>query len=311
MPPPAPKTPNHRRKTLATPQPAKAKAPQGATPAKTKATGLLAQDAASAEVATPAQSRVVLVERPAEGVALVRLHRPEATNALSLELQHQLAQAFTDLAGDDTVRCIVLTGGEQVFAAGGDIRSMVEATPVDILQRHTERLWAPIQHCPKPVIAAVCGYAFGGGAELAMHCDITIAGEGASFAQPEIRIGIMPGIGGTQRLVRAVGKFNALRMLLTGRPVTAEEARVMGLVSLVVPDAQVMEEALAMARTIAGMPPLAAQQIKEVVLAGLDAPLETALMLERKANQLLFATRDQKEGMQAFIDKRRPRFEGR
>ena len=254
---------------------------------------------------------MVLIERPSEGVAVVRLHRPEATNALSLELQCQLAEAFTELAGDQAVRCIVLTGGDQVFAAGGDIRTMVDATPVDILQRHTERLWAPIQHCPKPVIAAVCGYAFGGGAELAMHCDIIIAGEGASFAQPEIRIGIMPGIGGTQRLVRAVGKFNAMRMLLTGRPVTAEEARVMGLVSLVVPDAQVLEEALSMARTIASMPPLAAQQIKEVVLAGMDASLDTALMLERKANQLLFATRDQKEGMQAFIDKRKPRFEGR
>ena len=255
--------------------------------------------------------RDVLVQRPAEGVALVRLHRPEATNALSLRLQGQLAEAFTALAADDTVRCIVLTGGDQVFAAGGDIRSMVEATPVDILQRHTERLWAPIQQCPKPVIAAVCGYAFGGGAELAMHCDIIVAGQGASFAQPEIRIGIMPGIGGTQRLVRAVGKFNAMRMLLTGRPVSAEEARVMGLVSLVVPDERVQDEAVAMAATIAGMPPLAVQQIKEVVLAGMDASLEAALMLERKANQLLFATRDQKEGMQAFLDKRKPRYEGR
>ena len=282
-------------------------APSGHTPSS----GLQVTNAQGLEATSSDAGRVVLIERPSEGVALVRLHRPEATNALSLELQHQLAQAFTELAHDDAVRCIVLTGGEQVFAAGGDIRSMVEATPVDILQRHTERLWAPIQHCPKPVIAAVCGYAFGGGAELAMHCDIIIAGEGASFAQPEIRIGIMPGIGGTQRLVRAVGKFNAMRMLLTGRPITADEAQVMGLVSLVVPDPQVLEEALAMARTIAGMPPLAAQQIKEVVLAGLDAPLETALMLERKANQLLFATRDQKEGMQAFIDKRKPRFEGR
>ena len=253
----------------------------------------------------------LLVTRPADGVAQVRLHRPQATNALSPSLQTALAQAFAELSADETVRCIILTGGEQVFAAGGDIHSMVNATPVDILQRHTERLWAPIQQCPKPVIAAVCGYAFGGGAELAMHCDIIIAGEGASFAQPEIRIGIMPGIGGTQRLVRAVGKFNAMRLLLTGRPVTAEEARVMGLVSLVVPDAQVQDEALTMARTIAGMPPLAAQQIKEVVLAGMDASLETALMLERKANQLLFATQDQKEGMQAFIDKRKPKFEGR
>ena len=253
----------------------------------------------------------LIVERPQPGVALVRLNRPEATNALSLPLQALLSQTFTALGADPEVRCIVLTGGEKVFAAGGDIHSLLDAGPIDILERHTERVWAPIQHCPKPVIAAVCGYAFGGGAELAMHCDIIVAGEGASFAQPEIRIGIMPGIGGTQRLVRAVGKFNAMKMLLTGRPVAAREAQAMGLVCEVVADAEVIPHALGLAATIAGMPPLAAQQIKEVVLAGLDAPLETALALERKANQLLFATRDQKEGMQAFIDKRKPRFEGR
>ncbi|WP_119155880.1 enoyl-CoA hydratase [Caldimonas tepidiphila] len=253
----------------------------------------------------------VLVSYEGEGVALVRLNRPEATNALSLTLQAQLGKAFEELSADARVRAIVLTGGPQVFAAGGDIKGLLEAGPVEILQRHTERVWAPIERCPKPVIAAVCGYAYGGGAELAMHCDIIVAGQGASFAQPEIRIGIMPGIGGTQRLVRAVGKFNAMRLLLTGRPVGAEEARVMGLVSLVVPDEQVQDEALKMARGIAAMPPLAAMQIKEVVLAGVDASLEAALMLERKANQLLFATRDQKEGMQAFIDKRKPRFEGR
>ena len=253
----------------------------------------------------------VIVERPHEGVALVRLNRPEATNALSLSLQALLSETFTALSADDDVRCIVLTGGEQVFAAGRDIKGLQGAGPIDILQRHTERVWAPIERCPKPIIAAVCGYAFGGGAELAMHCDIIIAGQGASFAQPEIRIGIMPGIGGTQRLVRAVGKFNAMRMLLTGKPVSADEARMMGLVSLVLPDAEVMDEALKMARTIADMPPLAVAQIKEVVLAGMDASLDTALMLERKANQLLFATRDQKEGMQAFVDKRKPKFEGR
>ena len=253
----------------------------------------------------------LIVERPQPGVALVRLNRPEATNALSLPLQALLSQTFTALGADPEVRCIVLTGGEKVFAAGGDIHSLLDAGPIDILERHTERVWAPIQHCPKPVIAAVCGYAFGGGAELAMHCDIIVAGEGASFAQPEIRIGIMPGIGGTQRLVRAVGKFNAMKMLLTGRPVSAREAQAMGLVCDVVADVEVLEHALSMARTIAAMPPLAAQQIKEVVLAGVDASLETALALERKANQLLFATRDQKEGMQAFIDKRKPRFEGR
>lgn len=281
------------------------------TPTMRATTRLLRHEMKRKSPSQPAARREVLVERPEPGVALVRLNRPEATNALSLTLQAQLAQAFVELTADDAVRCIVLTGGDQVFAAGGDITSLQDAGPIDIMQRHTERVWAPIEHCPKPVIAAVCGYAFGGGAELAMHCDVIIAGEGASFAQPEIRIGIMPGIGGTQRLVRAVGKFNAMRMLLTGKPVKAAEARLMGLVSQVVPDEEVLAEALAMARTIAGMPPLAAMQIKEVVLAGVDASLGAALMLERKANQLLFATRDQKEGMQAFVAKRKPKFEGR
>jgi enoyl-CoA hydratase/carnithine racemase len=253
----------------------------------------------------------ILVQYPEAGVALVLLNRPDATNALSLSLQAQLADAFAALSNDPAVRVIVLTGGNKVFAAGGDIKSMSEAGPIDILQRHTERVWAPIERCPKPVIAAVCGYAYGGGSELAMHCDIIIAGTNASFAQPEIRIGIMPGIGGTQRLVRAVGKFNAMRILLTGRPISAQEALMMGLASLVVPDDEVLPEALKMASVIAAMPPLAAMQIKEVVLAGMDASLEAALMLERKANQLLFATRDQKEGMQAFIEKRKPKYEGR
>ena len=256
-------------------------------------------------------NKEVLVSYPQDGVAVVLLNRPEATNALSLPLQDLLSEAFTMLGADDSVRCIVLTGGDKVFAAGGDILGLLEADPIEIMQRHTELVWAPLEQCPKPVIAAVCGYAYGGGSELAMHCDIIIAGEAASFAQPEIRIGIMPGIGGTQRLVRAVGKFNAMRILLTGRPISAHEAQVMGLVSLVVPDDEVMTEALKMAGQIAAMPPLAARQIKEVVLAGVDASLATALMLERKANQLLFATRDQKEGMQAFVDKRKPSFEGR
>ena len=253
----------------------------------------------------------LLIERPLDGVALLRMNRPEAANALSLSMQDSLSKAFTQLSADDSVRVIILTGGEKVFAAGGDIKSMDGCGAIDIMKRHTERVWAPIERCPKPVIAAVCGFALGGGAELAMHCDIILAGEGASFSQPEIRIGIMPGIGGTQRLVRAVGKFNAMRMLLTGQAVSAQEARLMGLVSQVVPDAELLEAALKMAKTIAAMPPLAAMQIKEVVLAGADASLEAALMLERKANQLLFATRDQKEGMQAFIEKRKPVFEGR
>ena len=260
----------------------------------------------SADAVPPA-----LLERPEDGIAVVRLHRPEATNALSLELQALLSQMFAELGADPSVRCIVLTGGDKVFAAGGDIHSMAGGGPIGIHPRHTERVCAPIQHCPKPVIAAICGYAYGGGCELAMLADILIAGEGARFCQPEIRIGIMPGIGGTQRLVRAVGKAKAMRMALTGRPITAQEAWVAGLVSEIVPDAEVMSTALDMARTIAAMPPLAAEQIKEVILAGMDAPLEAALALERKANALLFASRDQKEGMQAFIEKRPPVFEGR
>ncbi|HEU0197562.1 MAG TPA: enoyl-CoA hydratase [Nevskiaceae bacterium] len=256
-------------------------------------------------------SREVLVERSEEGVAVVRLNRPQVTNALSLTLTAQLAEAFTQLTDDDSVRCIVLTGGGDVFAAGGDITTLIDADPIEIMNRHTELVWAPLERCPKPVIAAVCGYALGGGCELVMHCDIVIAGNGAQFGQPEIRIGIMPGIGGTQRLVRAVGKFNAMKMLLTGRPVTADAALRMGLVSEVVPDAEVLPTTLKLARLIARMPPLAVRQIKEVVLAGMDASLETALMLERKANQLLFATQDQKEGMRAFVEKRRPEFQGR
>lgn len=258
-----------------------------------------------------AEERSVLIDHPAEGVARLRLNRPAVNNALSLELQALLARYFSELADDASVRCILLTGGEQVFAAGGDISSMAGVGPIEILQRHTERVWAPIQHCPKPVIAAVCGYAYGGGCELAMHADIIIAGRSARFSQPEIRIGIMPGIGGTQRLVRAVGKAKAMQMALTGRPISAEEACIAGLVSEVVADEQVQEHALEQARLIAAMPPLAAEQIKEVILAGMDASLEAGLALERKANALLFASRDQKEGMQAFLDKRRPAFEGR
>jgi enoyl-CoA hydratase/carnithine racemase len=260
---------------------------------------------------SPGEETPLLLEHPAPGVALLRLNRPQATNALSLELQAQLSQRFTELAADDSVRCIVLTGGDKVFAAGGDINSMAGVGPIEITQRHTERVWGPIQHCPKPVIAAVCGYAYGGGCELAMHADIIVAGEGARFCQPEIRIGIMPGIGGTQRLVRAIGKVKAMRMALTGKPISAHEAWTAGLVSDLVADAEVIPTAIKLASEIASMPPLAVEQVKECILLGMDASLEAALALERRANALLFASRDQKEGMQAFIEKRPPQFEGR
>ncbi|MCW8193194.1 enoyl-CoA hydratase [Proteobacteria bacterium 005FR1] len=253
---------------------------------------------------------LLVMDRPHPGVARLRLNRPDVANALSLEVQKLLSDRFAELGTDPEVRCIVLTGGDKVFAAGGDISTMAGVGPIDIVQRHTERLWAPIQHCPQPVIAAVCGYAYGGGCELAMHADIIIAGESAKFCQPEIRIGIMPGIGGTQRLVRAVGKAKAMQMALTGKPITARDAWLAGLVSEVVEDSRVQDHALEQAELIANMPPLAAEQIKEVILAGMDASLEAGLALERKANAILFASRDQKEGMQAFIEKRKPEFKG-
>ncbi|MDG1123053.1 MAG: enoyl-CoA hydratase [Glaciecola sp.] len=257
------------------------------------------------------QEPVVILSFPEDGVAELRLNRPHATNALSLELQTLLSEHFLALADNPSVRCILLTGGDKVFAAGGDITGLIDADPIEIYQRHTERLWAPIEQCPKPVVAAVNGYAFGGGCELAMLADIIIAGKSASFCQPEIAIGIMPGIGGTQRLVRAVGKAKAMQMALTGKPISAHDAWIAGLVSELCEDEDVHAQALANCRRIARMPPLAAEQIKEVILAGMDAPLASAMALERKANAILFASQDQREGMQAFLEKRHPKFMGK
>lgn len=253
----------------------------------------------------------VILEHPEAGVAVVRLNRPEVKNALNLTVRQLLAEYFARLGNDAATRCIVLTGGDSVFAAGADIRDMADRSAMEMMLRNTHLLWRAIAICPKPVIAAVNGYAWGGGCELAMHADIIIAGESASFCQPEIKVGIMPGAGGTQRLTRAVGKFQAMKMCLTGQPVSARDALAMGLASEVTPDAETMETALKMAKSIAAMPPLAAMQIKEAVLAGQDASLETGLMLERKAFQLLFASEDQKEGMHAFLEKRKPQYQGK
>lgn len=253
----------------------------------------------------------VILEYPSEGVALLRIIRPEARNALNFAVRQQLAEHFRALSLDDGVRCIVLTGGKDFFVAGADIKDMVESSPVEMMLRKIHLLWQPIAICPKLVIAAVNGYAWGAGCELAMHADIIIAGENASFAQPEIKVGIMPGAGGTQRLTRAVGKFLAMRMILTGKPVSGREAFAMGLCSEVVPDEEVQDAALKMAALIAGMPPLAVTQVKEVVLAGQDMSLDSAMLLERKAFHILFDSRDQKEGMKAFLEKRKPVYEGR
>jgi enoyl-CoA hydratase len=254
---------------------------------------------------------ILLSETAAPGVALLRINRPEAKNALNRDLRAKLAERFQALGADPEIRAIVLTGNEEAFAAGADIRDVAEADAIDMMTRPTEHHWRAIQTCPKPIIAAVRGFALGGGCELAMHCDIIVAGENASFGQPEVKIGIIPGAGGTQRLTRAVGKFKAMKMVLLGEPVTAREAESMGLVSELVPDDEVLDRAIALAKKISYLPPLAVRQIKEVLLAGQDASLDTALMLERKSFQLLFASEDQKEGMRAFLEKRRPSYKGK
>ena len=254
---------------------------------------------------------VVLVERPAEAVALIRINRPEARNALNMEVRRLIAQRLMEVAEEPAVRCIVITGNDKAFAAGADIKEMANIGTIEMLQRGTLKLWRTISNCPKPVIAAVNGFALGGGCELAMTCDIIIAGESAKFGQPEVKIGIIPGGGGTQRLARAVGKYKAMRYVLTGDIFDARAAYEMGLVSELVPDAEVEKRAIEMAKQIAELPPLAIEQAKEAVLRGMDASLETGLALETKAIQLLFSSEDQKEGMAAFIEKRKPRFTGR
>ncbi|HBO4952317.1 enoyl-CoA hydratase [Pseudomonas aeruginosa] len=256
-------------------------------------------------------SPVVLLEFPAADIALLRLNRPQARNALNDQVRQRLASHFQTLGADPAIRVIVLTGDSRCFAAGADLRDLSTSTAIGLYGRHGERYWEAIARCPKPVIAAVNGFALGGGCELAMHCDLIVAGESAQFAQPEIKVGVMPGAGGTQRLVRAVGKFQALRMLFTGCLVKAPQALAMGLVSEVVADESTLARALELATEIARLPPLAVAQIKEVVLAGADLPLNSALALERKAFQLLFDSQDQKEGMHAFLEKRPPNYQGK
>jgi enoyl-CoA hydratase/carnithine racemase len=253
---------------------------------------------------------LVVTTRGADGVALVQINRPEALNALNMATRRALASAFTALHDDPDVRCVVLTGDDRAFAAGADLKEFAEATPVEIVKRRAERYWNAVAETPQPVIAAVRGYALGGGLELAMACDLIVVGEGAQLGQPEIKVGIMPGAGGTQRLTRAVGKFNAMRMCLTGAPVSGADAYRMGLACALVPDAEVLETAMKLAAGIARLPPLAVRAVKEAVVTGADASLGAAMALERKAFQLLFATADRTEGMAAFLEKRRPDFRG-
>lgn len=255
-------------------------------------------------------SDLILEERRETGTILLRLNRPESRNALSADLRKALTQRFAALYDDPEARCVIVTGDERAFVAGADLKDMARMGTAEITRSNVRRMWQVIAQCPIPFIAAVRGVAFGGGCELAMHADIIIAGETAKFAQPEIKVGIMPGGGGTQRLPRAIGKFKAMKMMLTGDPITGREAFDMGLASECVPDAEVLDRALDLADQIAAMPPLAARRIKEVVLAGQDSSLDAGLMLERRTFDTLFDTADKSEGMSAFIEKRKPEFKG-
>jgi len=244
-------------------------------------------------------------------VGICRLNRPDVLNALSLDLMKQLTAALETFDADPAIHVICLTGSEKVFAAGADIKDMAPASPVDMYTTNQFARWERIRKISKPIVAGVCGYALGGGCELAMHCDIIIAAESAKFGQPEINIGVMPGAGGTQRLTRAVGKALAMDVILSGRFLTAEEALRFGLVSRVVPDERCLNEALSLARQLTQKPPLALRLAKDAVLKAHETSLSQGLEYERKLFYLLFATEDQREGMTAFLEKRAPQFKGR
>jgi len=252
----------------------------------------------------------ILVER--EGpVAIVTLNRPQQLNALSYGLIKELALALEALDQDTDIRAIVLTGGEKVFAAGTDIKEMADATPFDDRLQGRLAFRDRINRISKPVIAAVSGLTLGGGCELAMCCDIIIASETARFGQPEVNLGIIPGSGGTQRLTRTVGKYRAMEMVLTGDFINAAEAHTLGLVAKVVPVEFLIEEAKGIAKKIAAKPPLAVKFAKEAVLKAFETSLGEGLEFERKSFYLLFASEDKREGMKAFIEKRKPEFKGK
>ncbi len=244
-----------------------------------------------------------------EAISLIRLNRPEAMNALNSELLGELVEALRDADRNEKVRCIVITGNEKAFAAGADIREMSEKS---FVQMYGEDFFADqaeaIMRVRKPIIAAVAGYALGGGCELAMMCDFIIAAETAKFGQPEINLGVVAGIGGTQRLTRFVGKSKSMDMHLTGRFMDASEAERSGLVSRVVPAKSLLDEAMGAARKIAEKSLLATMTVKEAVNRAYETPLHEGLLFERRVFHSLFATCDQKEGMQAFLEKREPQF---
>jgi enoyl-CoA hydratase len=244
-------------------------------------------------------------------IGIIQLNRPNVLNALNSELMLELVQAMEGFDKDQAINVIILTGGDKVFAAGADLKEMSQSSPVDLILSRRFEVWDIFRKISKPIIAAVGGYCLGGGNELAMNCDIIIASENAIFGQPEVNVGIMPGAGGTQRLVRAVGKSRTMEMILTGNPITADEALRAGLVSKVVPVGDLMEETKNIANEIASKPPISVRAAKEAILRAYDTTLEIGLEFERKLFYTLFATEDGKEGMRAFLDKRKPVFKGK
>ncbi len=244
-------------------------------------------------------------------VATIHLNRPKVLNALNHKLLAELAACLNQLDADESVRCIIITGGEKAFAAGADIKEMAKAGTMEMLLADSFSVWESIKKVKKPVIAAVSGVALGGGCELAMMCDIIVASETARFGQPEVNIGVMPGAGGTQRLARAVGKYKAMEMILTGESISADEALLIGLVNRVVPAALCLDEAKKLANVIASKSPLAVRLAKEAILKTQELSLREGLEFERKNFYLLFSSEDQKEGMNAFVEKRTPQWKGR
>lgn len=244
-------------------------------------------------------------------VGLIQLNRPEVLNALNDKLLGELSDALKSFIQDDEVRCIIITGSEKSFSAGADLKEMVSREPRDILDWLTSSIFVLLRQCPKPVIAAVSGYCFAGGCELALACDMIVASETARFGQTEINVGIMPGAGGTQRWTRTVGKARAMEIMLTGTPIDAQKALQWGIINRVVPFEQLLDEAKRLAVSIAAQPPLAVRMAKDAVLKAREMSLESGLDYEYRLFALLFGTLDQKEGMRAFIEKRKPQWKGR
>ncbi len=244
-------------------------------------------------------------------VALCRLNRPEAKNALSPELMDELAGRLEGFDADPEVRCVVIAGSDEVFASGADIKALGERSFNEALYHPAAGFWRRVSACKTPLIAAVSGWALGGGCELALACDLIVAAEGAELGQPEITLGIIPGGGGTQRLARVLGKQRTMELVLTGRRMNAAEARDLGLVNLVASNDTWLEEAMELAGRVAKRPPIAARLAKQAVIAADETSLTAGLETERRLYELAMATEDRVEGMQAFLEKRKPEFRGR